>query len=169
MMYGAMSYVEFEENVLMIEKVVRSGDPNSGYFTLPGGKLSDSEKSSLIGRLDCSVRETSEEGGVKLIEPFLKGVVLFDNSERVFDNWENPQDFQVYIFGAKGFVLEECDKVSDEGRAVWVPKKEIIYKPMSVGDSKLYEWLDDGRNFSGVIKHKGKLLDERNTFVDYFN
>jgi hypothetical protein len=37
-----------------------------------------------------------------------------------------------------------------------------------VGDEKFYEWINDERYFAGTIKHKGKVLDEEGTFVDYF-
>jgi hypothetical protein len=58
---------------------------------------------------------------------------------------------------------------TEEGVPLWVPRHLVSTLPMNKGDMKMYEWLDDGRNFSGVIKHKGESLDEENTFVDYFS
>ncbi len=31
----------------------------------------------------------------------------------------------------------------------------------------MYGWLKDGRNFVGIIKHKGNEIDEDGTWVDY--
>ncbi len=71
----------------MIRKNEREGDPNSGLYTLPGGKLKDSEKGlNPNGRLESVVREVLEETGLEILNPQFKGVILFDNSVREFDN-----------------------------------------------------------------------------------
>ncbi len=168
MKYGTMVYLVSKENVLMIEKNIREDDPNSGYFTLPGGKLEDNEKGLNYpkGRLESSIRETIDETGVVPINPILRGVILFDNKERTFPNWPNPDNFLVYIFIATKF--KGKPKKSDEGRPRTVPLDKVNEVPSNPGDKKMYEWLKDGRTFIGVIKHKGKELDESGTFVDYF-
>ncbi len=160
--------VSKDKNVLMVEKNLRKGDPNSGYFTLPGGKLKDEERGlrSLKGRLESAVRETEEETGIRPINPVLRGVILFDNTERVFKNWKNPDNFLVYIFSATNY--EGNAKRSEEGTPRTVPLDKIGEVPSNQGDVKMYEWLKDGRNFMGVIAHKKDVLDEENTWVDYF-
>jgi len=168
MKYGTMSYLSVEGNVLMIEKFKRKDDPNSGFFTLPGGKLEDSEKLNSSGRLESAVRETEDETGLILIKPRLRGVILFDNSKRVFKNWKNPEDFLVHLFAAVDY-RGQLKKKSDEGIPCWINKSLIPTLPKNEGDSKIYEWLEDPRHFMGVINHKGRALDEENTFVDYFN
>jgi len=174
MKYGTMIYLVSKGNVLMIEKYERKDDPNSGYFTLPGGKLEDNEKglSYPKGRLESAVREIWEETtgekdlGIKIKNPVLRGVILFDNEGRTFPNWPNPDNFYVYIFSATKFE-GEAEK-SDEGIPRSVPLDKVDELPSNPGDKKMYEWLRDGRNFNGVIKHKGDELDEAGTFVDYF-
>ena len=106
MKYGTMSYLFVDKQILMIKRLKEKNDPNSGFYTLPGGKLKDFEKGlNPNGRLESAIRETEEETGLKLIEPKLKGVILFDNSERIFDNWKNSQDFW-FIFLKQKNILE---------------------------------------------------------------
>jgi len=134
---------------------------------LPGGNLKDPEKGlNFKGRLESVIRETKEETGIKLINPVLRGVILFDNSERVFKNWKNFQDFLVYVFVAEKY-SGRLKKTSKEGIPMWIDENLINYTEKNEGDSKIYEWLKDSRNFTGVIYHKGKNLDKEKTFVDY--
>lgn len=155
-------------NVLMIEKHERKDDTNSGNFTLPGGKLEKDEKGlkNPKGRVESSIRETIDETGIEPINPILKGVILFDNEGRTFSNWKNPDNFYVYIYSAKKFKGEP--KESDEGKPRTISLNKVNEVPSNPGDKKMYEWLKDGRNFIGVIKHKGKEVNEEETFVDYF-
>lgn len=169
MKYGTMSYICINGETLMVKKGIRENDPNSEFCTLPGGNLESFEKGlqNSQGRLESAIRETADETGLKLIESKFVGTILFDNSERIFDNWENPQDFLVYMFVANDYSGKL--KNSREGKALWVLEKDFMNISKNVGDNKMYEWLKDSRYFMGVIKIKGKnILDEENTFVDYF-
>lgn len=169
MLYGIISYLFNNEKFLIIQKIKRKDDPNSEFCTLPGGKLTDLERGfNSAGRLEAAIRETQEETGLTLINPKLRGIILFNNTERVFDNWPNPQDYLVYVFYSNHF-SGKLKKESDEGIPMWVDKISISKLPKNSGDEKIYEWLKDGRYFVGTIKHKGKVLDEFGTFVDYFN
>jgi 8-oxo-dGTP diphosphatase len=166
--YGTISYIISLEGILMIKKNKRKDDPNSGYFALPGGKLEDYEKglSKPNGRLESAIRETEDETGIKPINPILRGTILFDNKDRTFDNWPNPDNFYVYLFSTTEYSGEL--RKSDEGIPVWVPEKKIPSLPKNPGDKLMYEWLKDGRRFSGVIKHKGNEIDEEGSWVDWF-
>ncbi len=152
----------------MIEKYERKNDPNSGYLTLPGGKLENDEKGLQYprGRLKSSIRETIDETGIEALNVILRGVILFDNEGRIFPNWPNPDNFLVYIYSATKF--KGKPKKSDEGVPHTIPLDKINEVPSNPGDKKMYEWLKDGRRFMGVIKHQGNKLDESGTFVDYF-
>ena len=164
-----MSYLSVGGRVLMVKKGQRENDPNSGFYTLPGGKLKDFEKGLISprGRVYSAIRETKEETGINLINPRLRGVILFDNSERIFDNWPNPQDFLVHVFQAR-----TCSGLlgmgGGEGIPVWVDESGLGSVPKNLGDELMYDWIKDGRFFTGVIRHKGRVLDEAGTFVDYF-
>ena len=88
------------------------------------------------------------------------------NILRTFSNWKNPDNFYVYIYSAKKFKGEP--KESDEGKPRTISLNKVNEVPSNPGDKKMYEWLKDGRNFIGVIKHNKNKIDEAGTFVDYF-
>ncbi|HLG30282.1 MAG TPA: NUDIX domain-containing protein [Candidatus Brocadiales bacterium] len=165
--YGTLCYLCVDGKVLMIQKDIREGDPNSGYCTPPGGKLKISERGTLMGRLEGMLRELEEETGFTMIGAKFIGEIFFDNSERTFDNWDFPKDYHVYVFRAEGYsgkLKERCK----EGVPLWVDKETIPSLPQNPGDSKMYEWINSGRRFKGTIKHKGKILDESGTRVEYY-
>ena len=114
-----MSYLNCDKGILMLRKIERKEDPNSGYCTLPGGKLENCEKGlkNIEGRVKSSKRETEDETGISLINPVLRGVILFDNKDRIFDNWPNPDNFLVQIYSATEYDGEL--RVSDEGIPFW--------------------------------------------------
>lgn len=161
-----MIYLVSGNKILMIKKGVRIEDPNSGYFTLPGGKLKNDEKGlDNNGRIKSVIRETKEETGIEPLKPVLRGVILFDNEDRIFDNWKNPDNFLVYIYSSKKYNGKAGN--SEEGIPHGIPIDRVYEVPSNPGDKKMYGWLKDGRNFIGVIRHKGKEIDEENTWVDF--
>lgn len=168
MKYGVMAYVVSKNEVVMLKKGIREGDPTSEFCTLPGGKLESFEKGLRhpSGRLEAVIRETQAETGIMIFHPRLIGTILFDNRERIFSNWKNPEDFLVYIYSATNFIGEL--QSSKEGVSCMVPLDKLGEIPCNIGDRKMYEWLKDGRAFSGVIKHRGDKLDEDGTWVDFF-
>ena len=168
MKYGTLAHLSADSKTLMIKKGERFEDPNSGYYTLPGGKIEKEEKgSNSKGRLECVVREVLQETGLTLVNPSLKGIILFDNEGRTFPNWPNPDNFLVYVFITNSY-SGKLEEKSEEGTPLWIPDNRIRTLPKNPGDVRIYEWLKEGNFFSGVIKHKGNELDEENTFVDYF-
>ena len=169
MKYGTMSYLCCNEGILMLRKIERKEDPNSRYCTLPGGKVEPCERGlkNIEGRVNSSIRETKDETGITLINPVLRGIILFDNKDRTFDNWSNPDNYLVYIYAANNY-SGKLGK-SDEGTPFWATSwKEIDSLPKNPGDKHMYEWLRDGRNFFGIIKHNGNEIDEDGTWVNYF-
>lgn len=165
-----MGFVQNKNHFLMIEKYERKDDPNSSFYILPGGKVEPQEHSlGLKGIKNSVVREVEEETGIKMINPFLKGKIFFENKERIFKNWANPQNYLVYVLSSRKFEGEL--KSSDEGIPRWVLKSELNSFPMNEGDKKIYEWIfESSRNnyFFGKIYHVGENLDERRTFVNWF-
>jgi 8-oxo-dGTP diphosphatase len=167
MKYGTLNYLKTDKGILMLNKYERENDPNSGYYAIPGGKLESYEKglNNIEGRLKSGIRETQDETGLTLLNPLLKGVILFDNKDRIFDNWPNADNFYVYIYSAIEYSGEL--KASDEGIPCWIPEKDISLFPQNPGDKLMYKWIQDGRNFIGVIKHKGKEIDEEGSWVEW--
>ena len=142
-MHGLMVYVLNKGNVLMLNKGVRPDDPNSGYYTLPGGKLEPFEKGIDIpnGRLERAIREVPEETGIAIVNTKLRGNILFDNSEREFPDWPNPKDYNVNVYSANAFTFQLKD--GGEGVPLWVPKSDIKDLPKHLGDELIYGWLDN--------------------------
>jgi 8-oxo-dGTP pyrophosphatase MutT (NUDIX family) len=169
MLYGVGFYLHSERKVLMMKKAERKGDPNSRFYSLPGGKLKPWEKgSNPDGRLEATIREAEEETGIKLVNPKFRGTILFDNTEKIFEDWPNPDNFLVFYFEATEFSGELKGEHKGE-EPIWVFEKEIPTLPQNDGDRKIYEWLKQPKGFSGVIYHKGKILDEENTFVNFLD
>jgi ADP-ribose pyrophosphatase YjhB (NUDIX family) len=173
MMYGTLSYLSSDKGILMIKKNERKNDPNSGFYAIPGGKLEDYEKGlkNPEGRLESAIRETEDETGITLLNPVFRGAILFDNKDRIFPNWKEKEDCLVYLYSA----TEKSGKLkgSDEGIPLWAHEDIIPSLPKNSGDKLMYEWLMDekfkqGRNFSGIIKHKGTEIDEEGSWVDWF-
>lgn len=172
-MYGVMSYLNVDGDLLMVKKSQKKGDPNSGLYTLPGGKLEPEEKGlrSVEGRLEATIRETKQETGITLVTPKQIGIILFDNEGRIFNNWPNAPNYLVYIFSATNYRGQLIDKGDERETPLWVPEYEIPELPKNPGDTKMYEWIKNSRNlfgFFGVIRHKGREIDEENTWVDFF-
>lgn len=173
MKYGTLSYLSCDRGILILEKSERKDDPNSRYCTLPGGKLEQNEKGlkSLQGRLESAIRETEDETGIKLIKPIFRGTILFDNKDRDFPDWKNPDNFYVYFYLATDGKGEL--KKSDEGKPFWAKSwEEIETLPKNPGDKLIYEWIRSreflqGKCFSGVIKHKGDEVDEEGSWVEW--
>lgn len=168
MVYGVGFYLRVNGKILMMKKGKRENDPNSGFYSLPGGKLDPPEKgTNPFGRLEAVIRETEEETGLKIINPKFRGTILFDNTEKIFPDWKKPTHFLVYYFETIEFT-RELKRESDGEEPVWILEEEISTLPQNDGDRKIYEWLNQPKHFIGVIYHKGKILDEEKTFVDYF-
>jgi ADP-ribose pyrophosphatase YjhB (NUDIX family) len=169
MLYGSMVYLEVESEVLMIKKNIRDNDPNSGRYTLPGGKFEEKELfRGEEGRLESAIREVKDETGIMIFNPTLRGVVYFGNEDRYFPDWKNPKNFYVEMYFANFYDLDSKLKESDEGVPVWVPKKKINDFVSEKGDRLIYDWINEGRNFSGTVCYKGKELDSLRTFVNWF-
>lgn len=167
MLYGTMTCLYSQGKVLMIKKGERPNDPNSGLYTLPGGNLKEFEKgSNPTGRLESAIREVKEESGLDIVDVNPRGVILFDNSERIFPNWPDPEDFLVYLFEADKYSGEL--RATDEGTPIWVLERDLLDVPKNPGDGKMYEWLRDPHYFMGIIKVVGRDdLSGEGTFVDF--
>lgn len=168
--YATLVYLSDEDKVLMIKKGEREDDPNSGFYTPPGGKLEEREMGldNTQGRLEAAVREVEEEAGLTPYHLTLRGEILFDNFERIFSRWKRPSDYKVYIYSCSQKVESPKKRKSGEGVPVWVKKSDIPLLPKNPGDDLMYKWLDDGRPFSGVIKCRGKKVDVAHSWVNFY-
>jgi len=170
MRYATLVYLSENDGVLMIKKGERKNDPNSGFHTPPGGKLEEYEMGldNPEGRLEAAVREVEEEAGLTPYHLTLRGEILFDNSERIFAKWKKPNDYKVYIYSCSQYVANPEKCKGGEGVPIWFNKDKIPGLSKNPGDDLMYEWLADGRPFSGVIKCKGKKVDAKHSWVNFY-
>ncbi|BDC19382.1 7,8-dihydro-8-oxoguanine triphosphatase [Acidianus sp. HS-5] len=90
-----------------------------GLITFPGGKVEGDETP-----LDCAIRETEEEVGVKITNPKKAGLIIFKQ------NGGNIQIMHVYT--AREFT--GSPKESDEAVPMWVSYDNLPFGNM---------WIDD--------------------------
>jgi ADP-ribose pyrophosphatase YjhB (NUDIX family) len=159
--FGVVGYFFRGEDLLMLEKGIRKGDPNSRLYTVPGGKLEEGETPEQRMRLECP-----QETGLKVKSLDLIGTVLFNNKYRTFKDWKNPEDYFCYVF--RGEVYEGELRETEEGKPLWVPKNLVDKKPQHEGDIPLYIAIEDGRKFSAVITHRGEELDWSKTLLEFY-
>jgi len=86
-------------------------DPNWPGIVFPGGHVEPGE--SFV---DSVIREVREETGITVLNPLLCGVKQFHTRE--------GERYVVFLFKANQF--EGTLQSSDEGEALWVPRKELF-------------------------------------------
>lgn len=180
MRFGTMGYIHCDKGILMLSKFKRKDDPNSGYHTLPGGKLELDEMGIYdpLGRESSVKREVEKETGIFMLYPRFMGTILFYNKDRTFDNWseKRKKNFFVYMYHS-GHPKGEL-KESDEGIPYWAQSwEEIESRPSNPGDKLMYKWVKEWKrmydylgkknSFIGVIKHNGKEIDREGSWVDW--
>ena len=159
-MEGVLCYAFRNDELLMLRKGVREDDPNSQLYTVSGGKIDPGETPIVAVK-----REVSQETNYR-IEPVFAGTVFFNNKNRTFDDWPNPEDYFVFVYTARN--PKGKMKGTKEGEPMWIPRASVPLKPQHAGDLYLWEWVQEGKNFAGVITHKGKEIDKERTRVEFF-
>ena len=86
-------------------------DPNWPGIVFPGGHVEPSE--SFV---DSVIREVREETGITVLNPTLCGIKHFHTRE--------GERYVVFLFKATEF--EGTLQSSDEGEAMWIPRKELF-------------------------------------------
>jgi ADP-ribose pyrophosphatase YjhB (NUDIX family) len=159
---ATLAYLESEGKILMLEKGVRTNDPNSTKFTQPGGKINPGETP-----MQAIEREFPEETGLELLDPVYVGTVLFDNSERLFSGMPAKKHFLVHVFRARKYRGEL--RGTSEGTPTWVEKIKLAGLNRHEGDTLLDNFVDSGRKFSAVIYHIGTKVSHEKSYVTYFD
>lgn len=161
---AVLYYLEDNENILMLEKGKRDGDPNSTKYTQPGGKVNPGETP-----LQAVRRESPEETGLELMDPVYAGEVLFDNTERTFSDMPATKHFRVHIFRATKYYRGNLKENTPEGKPSWIKKSDLERLTRHEGDKLVDEWVRDGRKFIGVIYHIGTILNKERSRVTFYD
>ena len=109
---------EPEPSVLLMRRAHRKGDPWSGHWSFPGGRIDPSD----IDLLDTALRELREECGIVLDRQHL--------TERLDDDWAGRvigSSVMVATFVFK--IMEQAATKLDEreaAEAVWMPMSTLL-------------------------------------------
>ena len=140
----------------------RNKDPEDIHYmmhTPPGGKVEEGETPEF-----CVSREIKEEIGCTLKDIIYRGIVTFDNRERLKPNGQ-PFNHSYYVFVYEAQLnYGDLKKSNDEGDVLRVHKSSIESLSMHQGDRSMLNWIKEAGNknkiFSGYIKLSGMELSE---------
>lgn len=114
-----LCYIRQGDAYLMLHRVKKKDDCNSGKWIGVGGKFEAGESPE-----ECLYREVLEETGLTLTSCRLRGIVTFCAAR-----WETEY---MFLYTADGFTgtLRDCD----EGELAWVPIRDVPQLPTWEGD-----------------------------------
>lgn len=141
---STLCYIECDGRYLMLHRVKKQNDVNRDKWIGIGGGIEEGESP-----LDCILRETFEETGLKLHNPDYRGLVTF-----VSDVYETEQ---MHVFTCKSFTgeLRDCD----EGTLEWVKKSDIQSLPIWEGDKIFLRLISKPCPFFALkLEYKGDSL-----------
>lgn len=114
-----LCYLENDGYVLMLHRIKKKEDENTGKWIGVGGKLEENESP-----IECIKREIKEETGLIVEKVKDRGTLFF-----VLPKWGNELTFLYTAEEFKG-ELKECD----EGELRWIKKEELFKYPLWQGD-----------------------------------
>lgn len=153
MRLSTLCYVKRDGRTLMLHRVKKEKDINSGKWIGLGGGLEPGESPE-----EGVVREVFEESGLVIRNPRLRGFLTFP----AFEGFDGEYTFV--------FTATESDgklKLCDEGDLAWVDDDRIRLLNLWEGDRVFLKWLDGPRFFSAKFSyHGGKFTGYSAAFYD---
>ncbi|HAR66588.1 MAG TPA: DNA mismatch repair protein MutT [Lentisphaeria bacterium] len=147
MIAATLCYVRDLENgrTLMLHRTKKDDDIHEGKWNGLGGKFDPGESPEM-----CVIRELHEESGLTIVDPELKGLL-------VFPNFAKGMDWHVFVFVATKFSGELIDCA--EGELDWIESDRLTELNLWDGDRVFLPWLDGSRFFSGrLVYEDGKFI-----------
>jgi 8-oxo-dGTP diphosphatase len=138
MIKATLCYIQKPGFTLMLYRD-KPGHTQEGKWNGLGGKIEQDETP-----YDCVIREVREESGMH-ITPQLRGEILFPGFVK------QPNDWYCYVYTATEFTGEP--QRSNEGKLAWIPNKELQNLHFFEGDKFIFEWLENGRFFHGILRY----------------
>lgn len=146
-----LCYIKRNGKTLMLHRIKKQKDIHEGKWNGLGGHMEPGETPE-----ECIIREVSEESGLTLKNPRLRGILTFP----LFDGVEDEYTF---LYTADEFEGELID--SPEGVLEWIDDSKVPGLNLWEGDRLFLEWLADGRLFSGkLIYENGNLTGHKAVF-----
>lgn len=148
---GSMCYVDNGDSFLMLKRTKKKNDIHKDLTISVGGKFEEGETPE-----ECVIREVKEETNLNIINPKLRGII-------VFPNFEENTNWYTYVFTAtefSGILTDDCP----EGDLIWVKKEDIKNRKIHTweGDYIFLDWLIENKPFFSA-----KFIYENNQFKDY--
>ena len=144
MLNTTLCYIEQGDKWLLLHRVKKKNDVNSGKWIGLGGKLEPGETPE-----QCLLREVAEETGLTLTRYRYRGLVTFLSDRSGVE--------YMHLYTADGFTgeLQPCD----EGTLEWVRKLDFIGLPQWEGDRIFLRLLEQGEEcFTLVLQYRGDKL-----------
>jgi 8-oxo-dGTP diphosphatase len=141
---ATLCYVRKDDFVLMLHRVKKTDDMHKGKWNGLGGKFEKGESPE-----DCVIREVSEESGLKIINPVLKGIITFPQ-------FDGENDWLVFVFQSNKFTGELS--ASDEGILKWIKKDKLLNLNLWEGDKIFLPWVFEDKFFSAKFVYQNKKL-----------
>ena len=140
----SLCYIEKDGKYLMLHRVSKTNDENSGKWIGIGGKFEEGESPE-----DCAVREVLEETGLTQKSLSYRGIVTFVSNEYGTE--------YMHLFHSDSFsgIIKNCD----EGILEWIDKKKLYELSLWEGDKIFLELLDKNiAHFSLKLNYTGDKL-----------
>lgn len=147
MILTTVCYLQKENQTLMLHRIKKQNDINTGKWIGVGGKFEEGESAE-----ECMKREIFEETGLTAHTLKLHGFVMFPQLY-------HGEDEGMFVYTCQDFSgqLHECD----EGTLQWVDNSKVLDLPMWEGDYHFFEWIKDGKF------HSAKIVYENDRLISY--
>ncbi len=146
MKLATLCYVRRPGQTLMVHRIKKINDMHQGKWNGLGGKFEAGETPE-----QCAVREVSEESGLTVRNPHLKGFITFPG-------FANDEDWYTFLFVMDEFEGELIE--SPEGVLQWIDDADLLSLPLWPGDRIFIPWLEKPGFFSARFVYKNNLLAE---------
>ena len=149
-----LCYIEdlvLQKTLLLYRDGKKKNDIHLGKWNGLGGKVESGESPE-----DAVKREVREEAGLVLLNPRLRGHI-------VFPNFNDEQDIFMFVFTAshyQGQLRADCP----EGRLEWIDNEQIPTLNMWEADHLFFEWLKRKEFFSAKINYQQKNYTSHEVF-----
>lgn len=154
MLVSTLCYVKQNGKTLMLHRIKKDADVHKGKWNGLGGKF-------LPGELpeECVIREVKEESGLDIVNPQLRGIMMFPE-------FKDNTDWLVFLYTATEFSGELID--CNEGHLEWIADHKLLDLQLWEGDKLFLKWLDQYSFFSAKFIYKdGKLIAHQEKLYEY--
>jgi 8-oxo-dGTP diphosphatase len=139
MVLATLCYVKHGGHTLMVHRNKKANDIHQGKWNGLGGKFEMGETPE-----ECVIREVSEESGLSICNPKLRGLLIFPKFK--------GNDWYVFVFTATEFTGDLID--SPEGRLEWIPHEKILELNLWESDHIFMPWIQEGKFFSAKFEYE---------------